>query len=249
MLHRSNRLTNALAMVVLAWLAAGCGTAQSRLQNSDGVRLYQQSYYQGALQRFQQALQAEPQNPDSYYNLAATYHQLGKANQKQTDLDQAENYYNLCLDRNPNHRDCYRALAVLLMDEGKSEEAFRLVEGWAAKNPASPEPKIELARLYDEHGNLELAKGNLTQALANDPNNKRALAALGKVREQLGEHSQALADYQRSLYQDPAQPQVASRVQALQTALGQPPAPLGPPSTAGNRGRSIDASPLSSTLR
>ncbi|MGE0609274.1 MAG: tetratricopeptide repeat protein [Pirellulales bacterium] len=248
-----NATVCACGLLLAAMLAAGCGQTQSRLQNSDGVRLYQQSHYQAALQRFQQALQAEPENPDSYYNLAATHHQLGKANQQQADLDRAENYYNQCLDyadkKNVEHRDCYRGLAVLLMDEGRSEQAFTLLEGWSAKYPTSAEAKIELARLYDEHGNLEQAKGHLMQALVNQPNNPRALAALGKVREELGEHSQALADYQRSLYNDRFQPQVASRVQTLQNALGQAPAALTPPATAGNRARSIDASPLSSTLR
>lgn len=232
-----------------AVLAAGCGQTQSRVANSDGVRLYQQSYYQGALQRFQQALQADPNNADSYYNVAATYHQMGKANQKQSDLDQAEHFYNQCLDHNPNHRDCYRGLAVLLKDENRSEEAFRLMEGWVSRSPTVADAKIELARLYDEGGDLAQAKQNLVQAISNDPNNARALAALGKVQEQLGETDQALADYQRSLWHDRFQPQLASRVSALQSAMGQPPTALTPPPSVGNRSRAINVSPLDSTMR
>ncbi len=33
--------------------------------------MYEQAYYQGALERFQQAIQTDPSNPDAYYNLGA----------------------------------------------------------------------------------------------------------------------------------------------------------------------------------
>ena len=81
----------------LLLLSGGCLLAlpacnvTSRVQNAEGVRQYQQGYYQGALQRFQQAIYNDPQNADSYYNLAAVYHQLGKIHQRSEDLVQAEN--------------------------------------------------------------------------------------------------------------------------------------------------------------
>ena len=78
-------------------------------------------------------------------------------------------------------------------------------------------PKIELARLYEESGNRDAAKSQLIDAVAADPANARALAALGKLREDAGETTQALANYQRSLAVDPNQPQLASRVGALTT--------------------------------
>jgi len=109
--------------------------------------MYQQGYYQGALQQFQQAMATDPNNPDGFYNLAATYHRLGKLNNRRQDLDQAEGLYNQCLDRDPNHRDCYRGLAVLLLDEQRSDEAKRLLQGWATRNPMSAAPKVELARI------------------------------------------------------------------------------------------------------
>ena len=74
--------------------------------------MFDQAYYQGALQRFQQSVQSDPKNPDGYYNLARTYHQLGKLHNQATDFQQAESYYHQCLDRDPNNQDCYRGLAV-----------------------------------------------------------------------------------------------------------------------------------------
>jgi tetratricopeptide (TPR) repeat protein len=203
---------------VLLGLLAGCNSFTAQTRNTDGVRLYQQAKYQEAEKEFQEAIYAEPENADGYYNLAATYHRIGKLERRKTDLDQAETYYNLCLDRNSNHTECYRGLAVLLAEEGRNDDAFRLLEGWVQRQPNSADAKIELARLNDEFGNRQVAKEHLIEALAAQPDNSRALAALGKIREDAGETAQALANYQRSLNQDNRQPQVVARVAALQTS-------------------------------
>jgi Tfp pilus assembly protein PilF len=209
------RLPALLVLGCATMMAGGCQYA-SHGQNAEGVRLYQQAYYEGALQRFQQAIQTDPQNADGYYNLAATYHQLGKLHHKPNDLAQAESYYHQALDRNGNHQDCYRALAVLLVEQNRSKDAFRLMEGWSQRSPSLAAPKIELARLFEEQGNKDAAKQNLIDAIAIDPNNAKALAALGKIREDAGDTQQALANYQRSLALNQFQPQVAARVASLQ---------------------------------
>lgn len=201
-------------------------------QNADGVRLYQQGYYQGAIQRFQQATATDPNDPDGYYNLAATYHRLGKLNGRKEDLAQAEMLYNQCLDRDPNHRDCYRALAVLLVEEQRTEEAQRLLQGWASRNPTMSAPKVELARVSEELGDKQAAKAYLTDALAIDPYDARALGALGRIYEESGNPTQALSVYERSMWHDRFQPDVAARVASLRALLG-PAAP--PPTQPGNR--------------
>jgi tetratricopeptide (TPR) repeat protein len=194
----------------------GCGGFNAQGRNSEGVRLFQQARYQEATKQFQEATYADPNNADGYYNLAATYHRIGKVEHRRADLDQAETYYNLCLDRNDNHTECYRGLAVLLAEEGRKDEAFRLIEGWVQRQPQTADAKIELARLNDEFGNHQAAKEHLIEALAVQPDNPRALAALGKIREDAGDKAQALANYQRSFTQDNRQPLLASRISALQ---------------------------------
>lgn len=205
--------------IVLAGILAGlsgCGGINSQGRNAEGVRLFQQARYEEAIKQFQDATYDDPQNADAYYNLAAAYHRVGKVEHRQSDLDQAETYYNLCLDRNGNHTDCYRGLAVLLAEQGRKDDAFRLVEGWVQRQPGAADAKIELARLNDEFGNRQAAKDYLIEALAIQPDNPRALTAMGKIREDAGETNQALANYQRSLWHDNRQPQVAARMTALQ---------------------------------
>ena len=222
-----NWLRLAIASYLLLTLvtSAGCSLV-AHGQNVEGVRLHQQGNYQAALVNFQQALASNPNSADAYYNLGATYHRLGKLYQRETDFDQAEGYYNQSLDHDPEHREAYRGLAVLLVEQGRSEEGFRLVEGWVDRSPSAAIPKIELARLFEEFGDRDAAKEHLVDALSVEPNNTQALAALGKIHEELGNYPQALADYQRSLAHDRFQPEVAARVVALQSALGPHPADL-----------------------
>ncbi len=219
-------------LAVLAACGAGlllpaCNTAKSR--NAEGVAYYLHGHPDYALQTFQQAQAQDPNNPNVYYNIARVYHHKGNERGDQLMLEQAENYYHMCLDRDPEgtHRDCYRALAVLLVETKREDKAFTLLNRWAASKPMLADPKIELARLYEEHQDYDVAKERLLEAILIEPNNPRALAALGKSREQVArklageaqqrELTQALADYRRSLQIDKQQPDVAARVAVLQT--------------------------------
>jgi tetratricopeptide (TPR) repeat protein len=199
----------------------------SHTHNAEGVRLYQQGQYQLAAKKFEQAIANDPQGADSYYNLASTYHRMAKLNSRPEDWKQAEDTYNLCLDHDPNHRDCHRALAVLLVEQNRSEQAMRLLQQWASDNPTSSDPKVELARLSQEFGNADQSREYLQEALAINPYDSRALAAMGRVHEQTGNPQQALATYQRSLDNNNAQPDVQARVAALRQA--NPATPLSAP--------------------
>jgi Flp pilus assembly protein TadD len=97
-----------------------------------------------------------------------------------------------------------------------------LLNGWSERSPALAAPRIEMARLMEEQGDVQAAKKQLEEALVLEPQNSRGLAALGRIREQLGEPEQALADYERSLAMNQFQPQVAARVATLRAAVGQP---------------------------
>ncbi|HWC88801.1 MAG TPA: tetratricopeptide repeat protein [Pirellulales bacterium] len=224
----------ALAAGLLAIVSSGLTgcRAASQVQNAQGVRQFQQGQYQAAIQRFQKAVASDPNNANSYYNLASAYHRLGDLNHRQEDLVQAENYYNQCLDHDQNHRDCYRALAVMLVEEHRSQEALRLLEIWANHNPTSSAPKVELARLYQEFGQRDAARAQLLEALSVNPYDSQASAALGRLYEEDGNQSQALVNYQRSLGQNSFQPELAARADSIRTAMGTnstvPPAPGSP---------------------
>lgn len=231
--HRWSELAySTLGGVLLAAFClplAGCGSFAAQGLNSEGVRLFDRTRYQEAVQNFQKALDNDPANADALYNLASVYHRTGTLNNRPADLAQAEQYYNLCLGRDPNHAECYRGLAVLLAQQGRTDEAFRRIQSWADGNPASPDPRIELARLCEEFGDPAQARQHLAEALLADSSNARALAALGRLSEQAGDRVRALQNYQQSLVADRFQPEVASRVATLQSAVGASPAVGSPP--------------------
>ena len=199
--------------------ASGCGSFAAQGMNAEGVRLFSEARYDDAIQEFHKAINNDPRNADGYYNLAATYHRMGTQTGNKQYLQQAEQYYRMCQDHDPDHCQCYRGLAVLLVQQGRSEEAFHLIATWADRQPTLAEPKIELARLYQEFGDLQAAKSHLNEAVRVDPHNARALAALGSLHEQLGERAAALQDYQQSLARDPAQPELAAHFATLQGGL------------------------------
>jgi tetratricopeptide (TPR) repeat protein len=214
-------------------LAAGCSTTAD-YHNQDGVRLYQQGNHQTALQRFQQAVAANPQNPDAYYNLASTLHRLGKSTNNRALLTQAETVYNQCLDLNENHVECRRALAVLLVETDRAQSAMKLMTNWVAQRPDLADPYIELARLYEEFGDSETAFQQLSRAVMVDHRNARAWAALGNIREKSGDKDQALANYRRSLELNPLQPAVGARLASLY-GTSTPNINLAVPATPGTR--------------
>ncbi len=207
-----------LVATALPTACTGCAwTAHS--DNVAGVGFFEQGNYAAAVQKFQRAVEADPSDADSYYNLAATYHRQGKLGNQPAQLQQAETYYHLCLDRNPDHRDCYRGLAVLLVEENRADDAFSLIQRWGERSPSSPDPKVELARLFQEFGDKTAAQAHLQDALTIAPDNARALAALGKLKEESGDPTQALSVYQRSLASNRFQPEVEARVATLQSVV------------------------------
>lgn len=233
-----------LQLIVWGLLPLFFSACTSYSRNAEGLRYYGQARYTEAINSFQTALQAEPMNQDTYYNLAATYHQMGRTALHSTNpayaqqqYDMAEQNYKYCLERDPNHTAAYRGLAVLYMERQQPNPAFQLLENWSKQNTAAPEPCIELARLYQEfaqyyviQGRLEDAKGcqelaveKLQEALGRDPNNFRALRALGYVREQGGDIQGALSDYRRSLESNRSQKDLEQRISILSQG-GVPPA-------------------------
>lgn len=217
---------------VIGLSVSGCQLG-SRNRNGQGVALYQQGRYAEALQYFEQAKQTDAANPDTYYNLASTYHKLGVAAKDSKMMDNAEAMYNQCLDLSPNHVDCHRGLAVLLVDMGKADKGFTLLKNWAIANPSLSEPRIELARMHQEFNQTKAAEKYLDEALAMDPNNDRAWAYKGSLRESSGDLMQAVQNYQQSLALNATQPELYQRIGALNVRLAQGSTPSPPTTTNG----------------
>lgn len=217
---RTKRLAN-LAFVLM-WISifAGCNLAAQR-QNRIGRQAFDTGQVAQAINRFQRALNLNPNNSDAYYNLASTYYQLGNQSQNQQWVGQAEQLYRQAIALNDQHVDAHRGLAALLVETKREKFAFDLVDDWRQRYPQSAEPLIEIARLYQEYGDNRRATDFLSDAVRLDTQNVRALKALGHVREAQGQLGLAYENYSRVLQLDGSQADVAQRVQQIATRLAQ----------------------------
>ena len=199
------------AVSLLMLFVLGCA---SQNQNVAGVRYYGQARYDAAITAFQSALTANPNDPNALYNIAATYHQSARTSLRsgnmaaaQQQYEQAEQYYQLCRAKDPNYTNAYRGLSTLYMDRQNGEAAYQLLHHWYTVNSVSVEPKLELARYYQEFAQICLAQGRteeaqnyrnateklLQQALAIEQTNYRTLRALGYLKEQNGDIAGAVS--------------------------------------------------------
>jgi len=209
------------AAIAFVWCLLALMGCTRMAQNGTGVALYQQGRYAEALQTFEQAKQTDPTNPDTYYNLASTYHRLGTTAKDQKMLDNAEAIYNQALELSPDHVECHRALAVLLAETGRSDKAFTLLKRWAQRSPNVSDARVELAKLHQEFNQTKVAEQYLDEALAMHPNNARAWAERGRLRENSGELMQAVQNYQQSIAINSLQPELYQRIGALNVRLTQ----------------------------
>ncbi len=242
----NNRKIGFSAVAVLAITAVaittGCQNFTAQALNAEGVRRMNKGETEQAETYFLKARSSSPSDADACYNLAIVEHQKALKSNSADDFQQAEQYYKLCLDRNPSHAEAYRGLATLYCDEKKPDEAFALLENWNRQEIGSVEPKIELARLYNEYNRIDQAEQTLHQALAIDPKNVRALNSMGYVYEQKCQYAEASKLYCQSLQIMPAQTGIAQRRAELvkqipnscgsgSSQLAQTPISIGPPPT------------------
>jgi len=207
-------------LVLMLCFIAVCGCNLGVKQNNiAGRQAYEMGQYANAINEFQQTLQLNPRNADAYYNLGASYYAVGKQAKNQQWLKQSENLYRQAIALNDQHTEAHRGLASLLIETGQEQYAFDLLNAWKNRYPNSPEPTIELARLYQEYGDNRRATDLLADALRLDGQNVRALKAMGHIREVQGQTHLALDNYMRVLQLDNRQTDVAQRVAALQTQL------------------------------
>ena len=214
-----SQLTSATAagFLLITIFTAGCGLSATGT-NMQGKQLFEQGQYAQAIEMFQRSISADPRNADGYYNMATAYYYLGKQQKNTAWTQQADQLYRQALNLDPNFVDAYRGLSATLIDEGRTQEAFQLVENWRVQQPQSAEPSIELARLYREAGDSAAATQLLADALQIDGDNARALKAMGMMREESGDYSLALQNYMRSYEANSSQTDVAQKIASLQGA-------------------------------
>jgi Flp pilus assembly protein TadD len=208
----------------IAWMAlvvAGCVSAdQDRLRayREDAHYQFQRGDYLSASEDYQAALALRPEDTGLLYNIGQCYERRGNA-------VKAEQYYRACLQRAPDHVACHHALTVLLVRNGRRDEAVQLVEDWLRCSPQLPAALAEDAWLYRQNGDLPRAQARLQDALLLDSRDWRCLTELGIVYEEMHRPDRSTVLYEQSLVENPNQPDVRQRLQELLTLGTGPPRP------------------------
>ncbi|MCP4172596.1 MAG: tetratricopeptide repeat protein [Fuerstiella sp.] len=206
---------SALAVTLCLGLAAlsGCYSMNGYVMNASGHGYYDQGNYAMAAREFQTALASSPENPDYMANLA-------RAKMKMGDSQAAEQLYRQALTVAPSHQPSYHGLSDLMLTQGRGHESLKLLNTWAATQPYTAEPHVELAWMQREMGQPDAAARSLQAALEVNPNHSTALAHLGQYYQDSGQEPQAVSLYQRSLRADWNQPEVHSRLASAAGAAG-----------------------------
>ena len=191
----------------LCALAGGC-VSSAQAPNTRGVTLFNSGEYESARAEFLDAAAADPVNADAFYNLGSAYHRLD-------NTIEAERNYTHCLALDPNHAKAHHARVVLLLEEGRANEAYNQVNRWMAQYSGYPDPMVELAWLDRQAGKTEQARQQLHQVIAMNPRHSRALTELASLYESSEENERALALYQRALAANPNHPDLSNKVADL----------------------------------
>jgi protein O-GlcNAc transferase len=148
-----------------------------------------------AIDLFLQALQRDPANADLYHNLGETYRQLG-------DTGKALPAFNRAIELRPDHWEAYRSAADAAI--AAAQKAGHSAGGVPARElrRIAAQYLLKLGhRRYDQHlgGGVEIFR----EAVALDPENEKALVALGAMLQETGLSTEAIEVTRRAIALDP----------------------------------------------
>ena len=197
-----------LCLSLLATLLCGCGVGSGAWKNASGRQRFAAGNYAAAAGDFAQASMDNPSSPTYAYNLGRSLAKIGRH-------QEAEHHFRRALALDPRHQPTYHALAEMLSDTGRPDEAERLLTGWATTQPHLPAAHVELAAHKARNGDYATAETALRHAIAVDPSDPTPLAKLGEVYQQSGRTAEAARMYTASLHKNPFQQEVKGRLTAL----------------------------------
>jgi tetratricopeptide (TPR) repeat protein len=164
-----------------------------------GETLAEEGLVEEALSRFEQALEAAPENPEAI-------EAVGRALTSLDRLEEAEASFLDALELDREWAAPWMGLAALAM---RRDEPFRVVhhlERAIEADPEYPEAYVELGRYYGLMGEPDLARATFERWTRNHPEDADMLINAGLVAFDATDYTQALVFFERAL-------EVASDVQ------------------------------------
>ena len=146
--------------------------------------------YEQALLYFKKALQIDPTIIQIYNFIGTTYLRI-------KDYDNARYWYRKAMELKPDSEPY--SIAILYMEEGKTEQAMQLFDGIILSNPAQEYNYHDPAIIYQNHGMTQKAIDLLKKALEINPHNGWHYMALAGIYVEQGELDSALVLYKEAI--------------------------------------------------
>jgi tetratricopeptide (TPR) repeat protein len=118
--------------------------------------------------------------------------------------------------------EAHHHFAELLWHQGKRREGLAEMAEAAKLSDGNAALRVRMAEMRHEAGELRLAEQCVQQALDLDPKLPAAWAARGRIMRDLGQLSQALADFHRALGLAPGDPNIQVEIAEIYRRLNQP---------------------------
>jgi Flp pilus assembly protein TadD len=177
-------------------LAVALLFAQATDPVSDGLKALEEGKNEAAVQAFDRALAANPQDYFAHFNLALAYGALRR------DAEAAAEYRKT-LDLKPGLYEAELNLGMLLMRDQEPADALPLLEAAAMRKPAEFQPRFFLAEAQLEAGETEKAEENFRLAVTANPKTAEAHLGLAQALAHQDKLAEAAPYFRRAAELDP----------------------------------------------
>jgi Flp pilus assembly protein TadD len=140
-----------------------------------------------ALEVFRTALRVNPKNPQSWYQLATLYLDMGR-------LGEAKSSFSEALAANPKQAAALNGLGAIAFQAGDLQKAETLVRQALALEPRLRTGRYNLARIREARGDAASAEGLYRDELQTYADNGRARFNLAQLRRARGDRPGYLAE-------------------------------------------------------
>ncbi len=157
-----------------------------------GLALLHAGRVREAIDRYEQALQIDP-------DWAVTHNDLGNALRRVGRVDEAVSQYEQALRLDPDLAAAHYDLAATLKQAGRLDEAIRHYQEAVRINPDLAMAENDLGNALLQSGRIEEAIGHFEQAVRIAPGYVEAYNNLGNAYLRAGNVAEAIRQYQRAL--------------------------------------------------
>lgn len=182
----------ALTSLALAVAGSGCAQVQAKAAFKDGNKAYKEERFREAIQKYERALELQPDMPEALFYLGSSHQALyrpGKDSpENRLHLEKALEYYKRSLEVNKGQTEdekqvranALAALTGIYSDDPMKnyDEAIQYANQLVQENPNDMRNLFAMANLYERFDKVEEAQQVYERVFADHSNDVKACGAL-----------------------------------------------------------------------